>query len=780
MVKSLFLRSGTSLSRALAASPNRGTTISPMTGFEARKLLQKNVSRTISSVSYPHCVSESQNLCKIQARYSSTRCPVGLFSLPNLHKPQDFLSLANDSINHCNTLRQTIRASVEARNEGNEILTPRETLHILDDISNEVCSVIDASELCRSVHASPQWRTAASSAFQMLSEYIAELNADVSLYQSLVPITSNPVTMQSLNEEERRMAIMLQKEFERDAIHLSDKDRAKVQQLNGFVVQLESIFNENLVQNKTFDVKGSLVDEVYKTIPKHVIYQHIPQNDSSAGTCTLSTEPHIANSLLKFSSSSNLRKEVFMEANTVCPQNLDILDALIQQRHALAMEMGYPSYAHYFLSDKMARTPEVVMNFLDHVRRASSSQYKRDMEIISKAKFQVEETGESLQPWDLSYYSSLIKSHVFNGQGDDAGDGSLAGYFTVEQSLEGMQLLVQRLFGIKMREVDMVAGEKWDVDYYGDSQETTRSNNSGGIRKFEFLQEVDETPLGTMYLDLHPRPGKYSHAAHFTVRCGCESHDTRGNADTVYQLPIVALVCNMSPPVANTDTSSVLSHSEVETLFHEFGHALHSLLSRTTFQHLSGTRVAMDFVETPSHLLEMYVWNEEFLNIIGAHHQTGASIPSKNIESLVKSRNFFKSIEVQSQCVYALFDQTIFGLPEKWKTGASGHSTSTADLFKSLHLQNNLLYADGTHWHSKFGHLVSYGAGYYSYLYASIFSADIWSTCFDGGSKALNRDAGTKYWKEILIHGGSKDPNHMLHAMLGREPKVGPFFTSLG
>ena len=698
----------------------------------------------------------------------------GLFSLPNLRAPQDFFTLANEAISTCNTLRETIRINLET----NE-LTPRQTLHLLDDISNTVCSVIDASELCRSVHTSTQWRNAASSAFQILSEYIAELNADVNLYHSLVPITSNAQIMQSLTEEERRMAFMLQKEFERDAIHLSDKDRQKVQQLNGFVVQLESMFTDNLLHEKTFNIGGPLTEDLFRTIPKHVIEGRIPQENTGfldANSVTLSTEPQVANSILRYSPSANLRKEVYMEVNTACPQNLEVLDALIQQRHALAIEMGYPSYAQYFLSDKMAQTPQVVMKFLDHVKRASQDRYRRDLEMLSKAKSQVEETSEVLQPWDMTFYTGMIKSQVFEGQGD-VGESSMAGFFTVENSVEGMKILVQRLFGIEMKEVEMAAEERWDIDD-GDGtrpKSNTSSIGATGVRRFEFYQECDGKPLGTMYLDLHPRPGKYSHAAHFTVRCGCESRDEKGEAEEAeYQLPIIALVCNLSAPASNMGSHAILSHSEVETLFHEFGHALHSLLSRTSFQHLSGTRVAMDFVETPSHLMEMYVWNEEFLNIIGSHYQTGGSIPPKNIENLVKSRNAFKAMEVQSQHVYALFDQTIFGDPQKW----AHHSTT--DIFSSLHKDNGLLFADGTHWHSKFGHLVSYGAGYYSYLYASTFSADIWSTCFAGGSDAFSREAGDKYWNEILINGGSKDPNRMLNAMLGREPKVDSFFQSLG
>lgn len=122
--------------------------------------------------------------------------------------------------------------------------------------------------------------------------------------------------------------------------------------------------------------------------------------------------------------------------------------------------------------------------------------------------------------------------------------------------------------------------------------------------------------------------------------------------------------------------------------------------------------------------------------------------------------------------VYAMFDQIIFGQPENWQG-------STTDLFRQLHQENGLMFAEGTHWHSKFSHLVSYGAGYYSYLYASIFSADIWATCFQDGATAFDKNTGEKYWKEILVHGGSKDPNQMLRSMLGREPDVSTFFNRL-
>jgi len=754
----------------------------------------------------------------------------GLFSIPNLHQPSDFLKLAHQAIQTCNDLRQQIHNSLLPSSSSSSSsstidtkLTPRQTLYILDDISNTVCSIIDASELCRSVHSSPTWRSSASQSFQLLSEYIADLNADELLYDSLLPITTNDQIYNfELDEEERRMATLLKKEFERDGIHLSKEKRDDVKELNGYVTQLETMFSENLVKVESFELgrgdgsdlssgrssrfRGSqeeeqaLINDVFEVIPKHVLMSQ--QQEQRQGTfttslfdndtipsLTLSTEPHITNTLLRHSPSSRLRQRIFMETNTCCEQNLQVLDALIKQRHQLATTIGYPSYAHYFTSDKMAGNPNQVIQFLKKVGNACEKRYRKDMELLLNAKKHIEgraggelcseDGGMVLHPWDMNFYNGLVKAHLYQSKDDnDNDDGSsptsLSGYFTVDQSFEGMKILVQRLFGIAMEEVKTLPEEQWDLDHY---DHMTNNDSKSMIRKFDFFKEEDGSSLGTIYFDLHPRKGKYAHAAHFTIRCGCEARDSHGVTidDNNYQLPIVAVVCNLSPPFSNNEsTTSVLSHSEVETLFHEFGHALHSLLSRTKFQHLSGTRAAMDFVETPSHLMEYFVWNETFLNIIGRHYITGEPIPKTSIDTLVQSKNLFKAIDIKTQVVYGLFDQTIFGSPENWK-GENG-LTSTTDVFAALHREHDVPYADGTHWHSKFGHLVTYGAGYYSYLYASIFSADLWNTCFAGGTKAFSSDAGLSYWKQILVHGGAKDPNEMLRTILGRDPKADEFF----
>ena len=312
------------------------------------------------------------------------------------------------------------------------------------------------------------------------------------------------------------------------------------------------------------------------------------------------------------------------------------------------------------------------------------------------------------------------------------------------------------------------------------------------MRKFEFHHEEDG-PLGTMYFDLHPRDGKFVHAAHFTIRCGRIRNDDSDNVDNHniqqskdnnqdHQLPIVALVCNLSPSSTSGSSQTLLSHSEVETLFHEFGHGLHSLLSRTSFQHLSGTRASMDFVETPSHLFETFARDPSFLSrVLTRHYITGLPMSKRRAEHLALSHSDFRGVEIQTQIVHSRFDQALFG--ENPCSVSLGGCNST-EMWERLHKEAGVPFANGTHWHSRFGHLVTYGAGYYGYLYAQTFAADIWmntlaSSSMVSSSPETVREGGQKVWKEMLIHGGGKDPKDMIKAVLGREPSVDPFFEGM-
>jgi mitochondrial intermediate peptidase len=438
---------------------------------------------------------------------------------------------------------------------------------------------------------------------------------------------------------------------------------------------------------------------------------------------------------------------------TSVPENLTVLAALVQARHALAKTQGFASYVERNVVDKMKASASAIRTFLQDAATKNKAAFGKEMSLLSTAKQRVEGNA-TLEPWDTAYYTALLSAR----HGDALSE--LSQYFTVTNTVASMQLLVERLFGIVMREEPMTSLEQWDLVSPGSTEHgqrtVTTTTTTSTLRKYAF--SFEEEPLGIMYLDLHPRDDKYGHAAHFTVRCGCAINYNTEHDSTLaddYQCPIVALVCNVS-------SRETIAHSEVETLFHEFGHALHSLLSRTKFQHMSGTRAALDFVETPSHLLEHFVWDRQFLQVLGRHVATAQPIPDALIEALRSSRYEFAALERHNQILHSTFDQELFGVP-----GPLGTTVETTQaLFAQLHSRYGIPFAAGSHWYSRFGHLISYGAGYYGYLHAQGFARSIWDQCLEHDS--MNRSAGTRVWRTLLVHGGARDPHKMLTDLLGR------------
>ena len=353
----------------------------------------------------------SLSLCRPTKRFVSTstlpsnpRQP-GLFTIPGLVDPKDFLRLAHEAMQKSDQLRESINL------DNGMCSTPQqamETLYRLDQISKTVCNVIDAAELCRSAHASDEWRDMAQRVFSILQEYIATLNTDTALYESLRQVTESPV-YQMLSPEEQRFASLLQKEFELDGIHLPDDERQKAKQLHTHVTNLETMFANNITNaQKTFTVDAALTHE---TIPKHVLQANGAIYKSSDTQIELMTDSPIAHSLSGHADSGELRKEVHMESMTACPENLDVLDNLIKVRHELSTTLGFDSYADRFLQDKMAKSQPQVQQFLTQLQQHIAPAYKRDMEVLAYVKQQVE-GNTVIEPWDIKYYGKFYLGFV--------------------------------------------------------------------------------------------------------------------------------------------------------------------------------------------------------------------------------------------------------------------------------------------------------------------------------------------------------------------------------
>ena len=262
-----------------------------------------------------------------------------------------------------------------------------EYLYQLDHISKTVCNVIDAAELCRSVHASEEWRESANRAFAMISEYIGELNADTTLYETLRKVTEHTDQVRpNLSEEDERFCQLLRAEFERDGIHLPQQERQELQQLQMHVTQLETMFNNNLVQSrKDMNIDRAALDGVFH--PQYLASQGISED---MATLKIPTESDIAQTLSKYSANPEVRRHVYMESMTAYPENLPVLEALINMRHQVSTKLGFDSYADRFLQDKMAGSQANVYSFLNNLLQSNQPAYKAEMEEILQAKQKVE------------------------------------------------------------------------------------------------------------------------------------------------------------------------------------------------------------------------------------------------------------------------------------------------------------------------------------------------------------------------------------------------------
>ncbi|KAJ0409475.1 hypothetical protein P43SY_002365 [Pythium insidiosum] len=606
------------------------------------------------------------------AEWPSPSSRPGLFRLPQLLHPRDFARLTETVKSRCRVLKT--------------------------EISNAICSVIDAAELCRNVHPDDKYREAASACFTDLSDFIQNLNADVDLYAALRALTEDASQMQSFTEEQRRMAVLLRQEFERDGIHLSHGGRRRVVALQNDITQLSMDFQRVLFTARDWI---EVPEPLMRPLP-HSVLAECERKLLNRSVLRVPTDPHVMNTVLKWIGDENVRREMYLKANACAKENL------------LAQE---------------------------------------ELGVLLAAK----QKG-AVAMWDLPYYMGMLKAQRFR-----IDSRVLAAYFPLERCLEGLDLLCRELFGLQLVSVPMDPHESWHPDVHKLALRRTTAPSSSSSSSSE-----DDATLGHIYFDLYPRAHKYNHAAHFTIRCGKRLSPSR------YQKPLVALVCNFNKPAPHAP--SLLSHSEVETLFHEFGHALHSLLSRTEFQHLSGTRASLDFVETPSHLFEYFAWDYRVVREFARHHATGEALPEEMMTRLKQSKHMFAAMDAQTQCLYSLLDLQLFGAP----ANSSDAPTSSTALLRELQNAHTLVpHVEGTCWHTRFGHLVGYGAGYYSYLYSRVFASAIWQHRF--AAAPLSRSAGQELHDELMIHGGARAPQEILTALVGqREPTAASYLEELG
>ncbi|KAJ1260491.1 hypothetical protein BS78_10G236400 [Paspalum vaginatum] len=647
----------------------------------------------------------------------SEKPETGLYGFDVLRTAKGFRRFVDDAIQRSDELVAQVAL----------LPSSTEIVRTMDEISNTVCSVIDSAELCRNTHPDREFVEEADKASMRIYEHLQYLNTNTTLYNAILKAEGGSVL---LTEEARRAAHTLRIDFEKGGIHLPKDKLEYANQLNLEIAQLGRKFTEN-VMNKPGFVDVYPASRIPKNMQRHLksVFRFNTVSVEKQKGLRIETESGNLSLALRCISDEKVRKQLYIVGNSEPRENIGVLNELIHARDELAKTMGCKSYADFAIRPNMAASSDVVLSFLEHLSNIVRHKADEEFKIIQNFKRTAcNEKSADLEPWDEDYFIGMMKSSVYNL------DASvIAKYFPLSQCLKGLNILVESLFGATFHQIPMRDGESWHPD----------------VIKLS-LHHPDEGDLGFMYLDLYSRKGKYQGCAHFAVQGG------RRLSDSDYQLPIIALVCNFS---GSSGITPRLSHGDVETLFHEFGHALHSLLSRTEYQHFSGTRVALDVAETPSNLFECYAWDYRVLKTFALDETTGDAIPEKLVKALNASRNMFPATELQRQIFYSIMDLTLFGE----QTSKPIDTISTVADLKRKH--TSWKYAEGTHWHTRFTHLINYGAGYYTYLYARCFATTIWQEICQ--EDPLSRSAGSAIRDKFLRYGGSKDPSSLLKDFAG-------------
>ena len=553
----------------------------------------------------------------------------------------------------------------------------------------------------------------------------------------------------TLGPVERRYLDHALRDFRRNGFDLGPVERARVQGLRERLVTLSVEFRRHI--DESTDALW-LTHEDLAGLPQSYI-DRLQCRETGEGTrYRVSLEYPEFTPFMDSAARADLRRALFLlNHNKAAAANLPILEEALALRDEIATTLGYDSWAHYAIETRMAETPEAVAAFLSGLEARVRAKAQIDIAELTASKRQhMGDAKARLEIWDWRFYQQRVLKERY------AVDAfAVAEYFPLDATLDGMFELAQRLVGVRF--VEAPEPRAWYP----------------GVRLFcvhdsDSADSADGAePLGAFYLDLHPRVDKYGHAAAFTLRPG------RRLADGSYEGGISAMVANFTKP--GPGSPSLLRHSEVNTLFHEFGHILHQVLTRSPYARFAGTSVQRDFVEAPSQMLEHWVWDAEVLAGFTRHVSTGEPLPADLLARMIAAKHVGSGVHYLRQIYFARLDLAYH---------AEGRAKDTDAIAESLHAIAGFPFAAGTHFQAGFGHLFGYDAGYYGYLWSQVYGDDMAARFTeDGASDEVGADdeaVGRRYRRTILEAGGTQDGAALLRAFLGREPSTAPFLREIG
>ena len=675
----------------------------------------------------------------------------GLFQNQYLTEPSGFLKYAQATQKKCQEIVNSVlsAASVKAY-----AAIPRQ----LDLLSDSLCRVLDISDFVGCTHPDTRYQEAAIQAYAFLFDYMNVLNTTPGLEAQLRKAISTHEASGSWNEEEKTVAQILLRDFSNSAIELPAEKRRKFVEMSNQVKMLGNRFLDSMNQTTSY---LDFDDRQLKGMDPLTLARW-SEGRNKVRMPIVGDVPYAALGAVEDEAT---RREIYFAMKQSSRDQIRLLERLLVTRAEIANLSGYESYAHMTLSDKLAKSPEAVNSFLTALSTDNAPRVTRELARMKDIKVADGITTE-IEQWDLFYYRNRLNSDL---KSKSRKPDFMSAYFSLGVVMQGLSRLFNRLYGIRFVPRKACPGETWNSD----------------VRRLDVLHETDGH-VAVLYCDLFARTGKKSNPTHFTLRCsrlispsetGERSNSPQDTNDGMavsssikrsqsYQLPVLALICDFPHP-PNPSVPALLGFQDVKTLFHEMGHAIHSILGRTSLQVVSGTRCPTDFAELPSVLMEYFASDPYVLALFARHWETGAPLPYEMVEHALTMQEQGHGIQTETQILFSLLDQAYHSL----SLNMTGGFDSTKALFSVYDKYSSVREPRGTNAQGLFGHLVEYGGTYYSYLFDRAIAGKIWKEVFrqgeDGGG--VDREAGERYKEEVLKWGGGRSGWACISGVLGEE-----------
>jgi len=588
----------------------------------------------------------------------------------------------------------------------------------------------------KELHTDKAVRDAAGEAEELSSQFLVQVASRRDLYAAIKAWQEGPGKSAKLDAQQARLLELTLRDFRRSGLALDDARLARLVELRTKLASLQVEFSKNLNEDITTlafsrDQLAGMTEGWLGRLKR-----------DAEGRYLVTTKYPDYFPLMEGCKVAESRRRMYLAFNTRQAEgNTRLLAEAVRLRDEAARLLGYTTHADYVAEDRMSGKAATVRGFLEPL--VERMRPRRDADYARMAALKAAETGEAgatLQPWDFAYYLAEWKRADYT-----LDDEEIRQFFPAERVVPAMFGVYEELMGVKIRPVD--GAQVWHPDV-----------------KLYVMEDADDgKPMGWFYADLFPREGKFGHAA---VAGLSASRELAGR----YNAPLAVLMANFTPP--SGDKPGLLTHGEVRTLFHEFGHICHQLLTRARYASQAGTNVAGDFVEAPSQMLENWVFEPAVLDRISGHWQEPSrKLPKETIERLRAARTFDAGYKYTRQLFLASFDHALHTGGGEVDPGAVELATYRAIMGVVPPAEQRM--------GASFGHLMGgYDAGYYGYLWSEVFAADMFSRFASEG--VMNGRLGRRYRETILAKGRSVDPSELLKEFLGREPSQESFLKRLG